>query len=352
MAIANPPAPLSLRIGQTNRALPGQKVSGDGLLVLEEPDFTLLAVIDGLGHGELAARATSVCLGVFKAGVRSGLEEIFTRAHVALRGERGVVAGLLRVRRAQATFEAAIVGNVSIAHQRHVPGIPAKRVHVLGQPGVLGSTLRRIMIQTGDVCEGDVFVLHTDGIQSRAEFGPLAGLEAEECADRIVAEFGKPSDDAACLVVRVAGGAARPSLMVPPIRPRLPSLSGDTDLVRVQRMQLTRTVDAPVAASMLLALARQLGASEKRAWELSIVASELASNATRHAAGGQLDVFFDAAQGEIVLDVRDIGSAGGAPSGSGLGVGLKAVERLADSLEIERTPQGVRVVVRKRLHNP
>ena len=45
MAIANPPAPLSLRIGQTNRALPGQKVSGDGLLVLEEPDFTLLAVI-------------------------------------------------------------------------------------------------------------------------------------------------------------------------------------------------------------------------------------------------------------------------------------------------------------------
>lgn len=347
-----PTTPLAFHIGQTNRALPGQKVSGDGLLVLEEPDFILFAVIDGLGHGEAAARATAVCLSVFKAGVRCGLEELLTRAHNALRGERGVVAGLLRVRRVQATFEAAIVGNVSIAHQRHVPGMPAKRVHVLGQPGVLGSTLRRMMVQTGEVCAGDVFVLHTDGIQSRAEFGPLAGLQADECADRIVAEFGKPSDDCACLVVRVVGGNARPSMLPPATRPRLPSLAGDTELVRVQRMNLTRTVDAPVAASMLLALARQLGASEKRAWELSIVASELASNATRHAGGGQLDVFFDAAQGEIVLDVRDVGSAGGISSGSGLGVGLQAVERLADSVEIERTPQGVRVIVKKRLHNP
>lgn len=342
--------PLVFQVGQTNRALPGQKVSGDGLLVVEEPDFTLFAVIDGLGHGEAAAKATTVCLAVFKAGPRLALTDLLTRAHGQLRSERGVVAGLLRVKRRDATFEAAIVGNVSITHQRHVPGMPAKRVHVLGQPGVLGTTLRRIIVQTGEVCEGDVFVLHTDGIQSRAEFGPMAGLDAEEASERIVAEYGKPSDDCACLVVRTLGGAARSSMAPPPIRPRLPSLSGAPELVRVQRLALARTIDAPVAASMLLALARQLGATEKKAWELSIVASELASNATRHAGGGQLDVFFDADRGEIVLDVRDVGSAGGGSSGSGLGVGLQAVERLADSVEIERTAQGVRVIVKKRLH--
>lgn len=345
------PVPLSFQIGQTNRPLPGQRVSGDGLHVHEDPDWTLFAVIDGLGHGEAAARATSVCLSVFKAGPRLPLPDLLSKAHAQLRGERGVVAGLLRIKRAQATFEAAIVGNVSITHQRHVPGMPARRVHVLGQPGVLGTTLRRIVVQPGDVCEGDVFVLHTDGIQSRAEFGPMAGLEADEAAERIVAEFGKTSDDCACLVVRVLGGSARASLSPPATRPRLPSLSGAPELERVQRLALTRTIDAPVAASMLLSLARQLGAPEKKAWELSIVASELASNATRHAGGGQLDVFFDAEKGEIVLDVRDVGSAGGSTRG-GLGVGLQAVERLADSVDIERTAQGVRVIVRKRLHNP
>ena len=344
------PTPLVFSIGQTNRAMPGQKVSGDGLLVVEEPDFTLFAVIDGLGHGEAAARATTVCLAVFKAGPRLALADLLTKAHAQLRGERGVVAGLLRIKRLEATFEAAIVGNVSITHQRHVPGMPAKRVHVLGQPGVLGTTLRRIIVQPGEVCEGDVFVLHTDGIQSRAEFGPMAGLAADEAAERIVSEFGKSSDDCACLVIRAGGGSMRPSRAPPPIRPRLPSLSSTPELVRVQRLALTRTVDAPVAASMLLAVARQLGATEKKAWELSIVASELASNATRHAGGGQLDVFFDADRGEIVLDVRDVGSAGGRPVGSGLGVGLQAVERLADSVEIERTAEGVRVIVKKRLH--
>ena len=185
------PTPLVFSIGQTNRAMPGQKVSGDGLLVVEEPDFTLFAVIDGLGHGEAAARATTVCLAVFKAGPRLALADLLTKAHAQLRGERGVVAGLLRIKRLEATFEAAIVGNVSITHQRHVPGMPAKRVHVLGQPGVLGTTLRRIIVQPGEVCEGDVFVLHTDGIQSRAEFGPMAGLAADEAAERIVSEFGK-----------------------------------------------------------------------------------------------------------------------------------------------------------------
>lgn len=345
-------APLSFQIGQTNRPLPGQRVSGDGLYVQEDPDWSLFAVIDGLGHGESAARATTVCLSVFKAGSRLPLVDMLTKAHAQLRGERGVVAGLLRIKRVEASFEAAIVGNVSITHQRHVPGMPAKRVHVLGQPGVLGTTLRRIVVQPGDVCEGDVFVLHTDGIQSRAEFGPMAGLDAEEAAERIVSEFGKASDDCACLVVRVLGGIARVSLAPPAIRPRLPSLSGAPELERIQRLALTRTSDAPVAASMLLALARQLGSSEKKAWELSIVASELASNATRHAGGGQLDVFFDAATGHIVLDVRDVGSAGGVPRAGGLGVGLQAVERLADSVEIERTAQGVRVIVKKRLHNP
>lgn len=345
-------AQLSFQIGQTNRPYPGQVVSGDGLLVIEEPDFTLFGVIDGLGHGEAAARATAVCLTVFKAGPHLPLADLFTRAHVQLRSERGVVAGLLRVKHASATFEAAIVGNVSITHERQVLSRSIKREHVLGQPGVLGTTLRRINVQTGDACDGDVFVLHTDGIQSRAEFRPMIELDAREASERIVAEFGKMSDDSACLVVRVCHGAVRTSLAPAPPRPRIPSLPGSPDLVRVQRLDLSRSMDGPVAASILLALARKHGASEKRAWELSILTSELASNATRHTSGGQLDVFFDAERGELVLDLREHARAARAPSASGFGVGMQTVERLADSFDVERSERGVRVLVKKRLHDP
>lgn len=336
-------AALRFQVGQINQIMAGQKVSGDGVLVVESEHAGLFGVVDGLGHGEAAARSAKLALSMFEAEPERPLAELLERIHRALRSERGAVAGLLRIQRS-GPFEAAIVGNICVVHLRQEAGSAPKRAHILGQPGVLGSTLRRITPQRGEACEGDLFVLHSDGVQSRADLGPLAGLDAQECAERVVDEYGKTTDDASCLVIRIEGGLVRP--IVPPPRARMPSLSEAPTRTRVLRLLLLKTSDAPVAANSLLQLARKLGGAERRAWELSIVASELASNATRHAAGGQLDVFFDAEKGEIILDVRDVG---GKSSGSGLGVGLQAVERLADSVEVERTPQGARVVVKKRI---
>jgi serine/threonine protein phosphatase PrpC len=50
--------------------------------------------------------------------------------------------------------------------------------------------------------EGDLFVLHTDGISSRFSPEELRTMDVGAAARRLLASHGKTHDDAACIVVR------------------------------------------------------------------------------------------------------------------------------------------------------
>src|SRR5262245_18852207 len=86
-----------VRWGVATHTLAGQRVSGDGHLVTSFPGGVLVAVVDGLGHGEDAVTATNVAIAVLREHVRESVFALVRRCHERLNGTRGVVMSLASV---------------------------------------------------------------------------------------------------------------------------------------------------------------------------------------------------------------------------------------------------------------
>ena len=195
------------------RALPGESRSGDAYLVAPFPGGMLLAAVDGLGHGAAATEAAQ--LAVRELGERPGESVIalVQRCHALLRDTRGAVMSLASLRADDSTLTWIGVGNVEAtifrggSHPVTMTGVITQREDILLRPGLVGyqlSTLRALMIP---VAAGDTLVFATDGIQSSFKEDAAPNLGPRACADRILATFVKPNDDALVLVARVLSTA-------------------------------------------------------------------------------------------------------------------------------------------------
>src|SRR5262245_9083728 len=77
--------------------------------------------------------------------------------------------------------------------------------------------------------------------------------------------------------------------------------------VRRAAFPIRRRGDVVVAGSQAGRLARGWGLDRKRATELSIVVSELASNIVKHGVQGEIVLTLHAPGGEITVEARDVG---------------------------------------------
>src|SRR5262249_19809692 len=117
--------------GVASRALPGESVCGDMYVVRPLAEGYLLAVVDGLGHGEAAIRAARAALPVLEAYTDGPLNMLVERCHGALRKTRGVVMTVATLRSAENQLTWLGVGNVEAALLR---GTDAERAHADGLP--------------------------------------------------------------------------------------------------------------------------------------------------------------------------------------------------------------------------
>ncbi len=112
--------------------LPGQSASGDLCLIKRLGKGTLLAVVDGLGHGQDAASAAHAAVGAVDRYAREPLIDLVRRCHDAMVGLRGVVLGLAYLDPQAATMTWLGVGNVGGVLLRadlgnrpsHIPLVP------------------------------------------------------------------------------------------------------------------------------------------------------------------------------------------------------------------------------------
>lgn len=190
-----------LEVGVYTRAREGEMACGDACLVKKVEGVIFLAVGDGIGHGPEAARAVEIAIASIEASINTGLVNIFQLCHRELRGTRGAVAALCRVDRSQGLWQAAIVGNI------HVKILTAKGIITpLATPGILGYNYpHQLLIAKGPYQEGDLFLIHSDGIQEGAV--PLAllanyRLTTEELVRLIGEKYGRRDDDVAVIVAR------------------------------------------------------------------------------------------------------------------------------------------------------
>jgi phosphoserine phosphatase RsbX len=198
--------PARLEAGVAERALPGERRSGDRAVLAAFAGGALVAAIDGLGHGVDAADAAAVAAAVLIEHPDEDPVSLIDACHEALARTRGVVMTLAWFDLEDEYMSWTGVGNVEgrLVHAAAGPHAPTEGALTKG--GVVGYNLPSIRITGTELEDGDVMVLATDGIDSGFARAITPGATAQAIADRILAAHGKESDDALVVVVRYMRG--------------------------------------------------------------------------------------------------------------------------------------------------
>lgn len=180
------------------RPLSGETESGDVAVIESSADVTLVAAIDGLGHGPEAAAAARVAAGILEAGVGVEVATLVERCHRALEHTRGASMSLAAFDSSDDTMTWVAIGNVEgrlVGRQRPVRSIfPAA--------GVAGVELPPLSPETLSLRRGSTLIFATDGVQGSFSDSLASSGSPQQVADRIMNEHGKSTDDALVLVVR------------------------------------------------------------------------------------------------------------------------------------------------------
>jgi negative regulator of sigma-B (phosphoserine phosphatase) len=197
-----PEWPAQLEHGVAERALAGERRSGDLAVFAPYAGGALVAAIDGLGHGDDAADASAAAAVVLAEDPSREPGQLIEACHRALTGTRGAVMTLAWFDLDAGRLSWTGVGNVEGRLVRAASGLRAPTEGALTKGGVVGYNLPSVRVTGTALEDGDVMVLATDGIDSGFASAIMAGGPAQWIADRILAAHGKAGDDALVVVVR------------------------------------------------------------------------------------------------------------------------------------------------------
>ncbi len=185
--------PLRAAHASATHALGGQPACGDLAWFCRRGDRLFAALLDGLGHGQEAARAAQVGAEGLQQLVQEGLSSprlLMERLHALLRPTRGVALSILVV--SPTTLSFGGVGNVDLVST--VPGYgPFPR------EGILGYRCRFVPDQEAPARPG-LYALYTDGV-NRFDPRAYADLPLEQLPGRVLQDHGRIHDDQGVAVV-------------------------------------------------------------------------------------------------------------------------------------------------------
>lgn len=193
--------------GAASFALPGQTESGDRYVVAPFGPGVLVAVIDGLGHGDKAAAAAQLAADILQRSPQESVIALARRCHERLRATRGVVMSLATFTTLDDTMTWLGVGNVEGRLRRAASDEIPHGEFLLLRAGVIGGQLPVLQATVLPVFRGDTLVLATDGVGLPTVLEAIPDERPQALADRILARHGKGNDDALVVVVRWLGAA-------------------------------------------------------------------------------------------------------------------------------------------------
>ena len=184
--------------------LPGQKESGDLSLIKRVGVGTLVAVVDGLGHGEEAANAAHAAVGALERYAREPLPDLVRRCQEAVVGSRGVVLGLAFLDPQAATMTWLGVGNVGGVLLRADSGSKPARITLVQSAGFIGGEPPHPTTRSVPLALGDTVMLFSDGIKDGFADSVVLTNTPKQIADSVIGRHTKGNDDALILVARYA----------------------------------------------------------------------------------------------------------------------------------------------------
>lgn len=191
---------MAVTSGYAMRPLAGESVCGDHCGVWIADEYVVLAVADGLGHGEAAAQAAGAAISCIEENLGCSCEEIFARCDERLVGTRGAALAVVIVEPTLRRLTVATVGNIRVLLLRE-----SCELRLDGGRGIVGAGFKNLVPETLALYDGNVLTMFSDGLDEfpvlRKYFGDRSS-SAQDQAETILEQCAHAADDAAVLVYR------------------------------------------------------------------------------------------------------------------------------------------------------
>lgn len=187
------------RWGAVSVPVVGESVCGDGWAIALDGPCLAATVVDGLGHGPMAAEAAQLAVEQFAQDPFADLAQAVQETHVALKTTRGAAVFFLHMN-AQARVEYAGAGNVL---GRALSGVFDRSL--VTQHGTAGLQVRKTDVAAIDLPPHAMGIIHSDGIASRwqaSELAPLLSKDPTLIAATLMWNHSRGRDDATVLVFK------------------------------------------------------------------------------------------------------------------------------------------------------
>jgi anti-sigma regulatory factor (Ser/Thr protein kinase)/serine/threonine protein phosphatase PrpC len=176
--------------------------NGDTFVFKQWDRNALAGVIDGLGHGPFAQRASQAARQYIEQHFDQPLDHIFRGTGRACRATRGVVMALARFDLAKEQLTVASVGNIEV----RLVSSP-QRFNLVVRRGIVGLNAPNPVPAEHPWTAETLLIMHSDGIGTHWDWNDFRELKSAPpavIANRLLAKLGKTDDDATVIVARSA----------------------------------------------------------------------------------------------------------------------------------------------------
>jgi anti-sigma regulatory factor (Ser/Thr protein kinase) len=178
---------------------PREDEPGDSWSAIARGTMLTAVIADGLGHGPMAAQASTLAIRVLHNEVEASAEEILRRMHDALRPTRGAAVGLARIHFDRGVVEFAGVGNIASS------ALDESVRKMVSHNGIVGHEMRKVQTFTYPWTATSILVMHSDGLHANWSVDPYPGLQqrsAAVIAAVLYRDECRGTDDACVLVAK------------------------------------------------------------------------------------------------------------------------------------------------------
>ena len=178
----------------------GNKECGDQCFIKEFNGKTLVAVIDGLGHGKSAEDAAVKAAEYLENNYYLNLSEIFHGCNEFLKGTVGAAMGIALIDSENCRITFAGVGNIEARV------VADRTLNLVCDFGIVGGGIRKVTEETSPFRHGDMLIMYSDGISAKFDvfsYPEEVRSDSQRLAEIISREVSRSHDDSIVVVGRV-----------------------------------------------------------------------------------------------------------------------------------------------------
>jgi anti-sigma regulatory factor (Ser/Thr protein kinase) len=190
----------TVEVAGVSEPIQGEEECGDGWGIRRFADSLVLMVVDGLGHGVLAAEAAREAEQVLARAQVDSPQEILQDIHAALRKTRGAAAAVARIQPATGLLSFAGVGNISAC----IVSAGTSR-SMASHNGTVGLHMPRVQEFTYPWNADSNLIMHSDGLGSRWDLERYPGIWSKHpslMATILHRDFSRGRDDVTVLAAK------------------------------------------------------------------------------------------------------------------------------------------------------